>query len=312
MKTLSFLFFIALAVTHCFAVKPAYKGLVITSIDVRRPDPNNKKRVEFSGRIRGNENDETAIVLKNVVEVRREGNVPIFQADEVNVAELKKSVKKPLLCIHGFNVQPEAHLEQCRLNKDKFEKFYVLPVIWPSTGGIQNYLGDRGYSKGAGEALKKALAKYAGLFPRKSIMCHSMGNRVLRYAADGKFGFDNIFMVAADVNNEMFDKAYIDNNSEDRRKDGLRIKNMLNKSVSKIHVLHNRQDFALVGSTAVKFGVGRLGAGGARKSKLHPDVKDEIENINCGRKWLNWTPRFASHSYQWDDEAIAYYESKFV
>ena len=89
------------------AAKPAYDGLVMTSIDVKRIGGN---RVEFSGKIRGNEKDETAIIVKNVREVRKEGNflnrIPIFQADEVSLSEVKKSVKKPLLCVHGFTVQP--------------------------------------------------------------------------------------------------------------------------------------------------------------------------------------------------------------
>ena len=315
MKTLSYLCLaVVLSATQILAAKPAYDGLVMTSIDVKRPDPNNPKRVEFCGRIRGNEKDSDAVILTNVVEVRREGwkRVPIFQADEVDISEVKKSIKKPLLCIHGFNVQPESHLEQCRTKRHEFKNFDLIPVIWPSTGGIYNYWGDRGYSKGAGKALRQSMEKYAGMFPRKSLLAHSMGNRVLRYAADSKYMFDNIFMCAADVDNKRFDEKYINNDSEERRKDGLRLKDMLNDSKSRIHVLHNRQDYALTGSTVTKGFTGRLGASGARVDKLHPELVGKVQNLNCGDKWLNWGLNFAAHSYQFDKEAIAYFDANCI
>ena len=73
-------------------------------------------------------------------------------------------------------------------------------MIWPTQAGnalnfIQRYSGDRGYSKAAGEAFKNSMKEFAGVFPRKSLVAHSMGNRVLRHAADARYRFDNIFMV---------------------------------------------------------------------------------------------------------------------
>jgi esterase/lipase superfamily enzyme len=306
-------------VSHVLAAKLAYPGIVMTSIDVKYIDENsNPKRVEFSGRIKGNEEDTDAIILKNIVQVRMEGNSPIFQADEVSVRELKASIKKPLLCIHGFNVQPEDHLATCKEARGKFKNFDLLPVIWPSTGGLTQYFGDRGASKGAGVAFTKDLEKYAGMFPRKSLLAHSMGNRVLRFSANEKFKFDNIFMVAADVNNKMFDEDYINtkkrNPEEDmRREDGLKLAKMLRHSNSKIYVLHNWQDFALTGSSAVKLGTGRLGASGVPDmNKVHPDIKGKIKNINAGRKWLNWSLDFAAHSYQFIDKAIDFYDEQHI
>ena len=301
-----------LALVFPTIAKSAYPGIVMTSVDAKILS---ETRVEFSGRIEGKEDDTTAIIIKNVIEDRWEGSFwnrhPIFQADLVSPRELKASVKKPLLAIHGFNVQPESHLKQCKEARDKFEKFDLIPVIWPSTGGVTNYLGDRGYSKGAGKAFR-TLKKYAGMFPRKSLLAHSMGNRVLRYAADGDFMFDNVFMAAADVDNRIFNKNYIDDNSEDRRKDGLRICRMLNNVKSKIYCLHNGQDYALLGSTVQKLGTGRLGLGGTDESKVHPELKGKVVNVNCGQKWLNWGMNFAAHSYQWDDEAIKFYDSKCI
>ena len=88
----------------------------------------------------------------------------------------------------------EGHLKKCNSVKDKFKKFTLVPVIWPSSGGISNYFSDRGYSKGAGEALKIGMSKYAGMFPKKSLLAHSMGNRVLRHAA-GKYTLLQLCMI---------------------------------------------------------------------------------------------------------------------
>ena len=64
-----------------------------------------------------------------------------------------------------------------------------------------------------------------------------------------------------------FNKKYIDDNSEDRRKDGLRICRMLNNVKSKVYCLHDGQDFALLGSTVQKLGTGGLGLGGTDQSR---------------------------------------------
>jgi len=81
-------------------------------------------------------------------------------------------------------------------NKGKGKgKFMLVPVIWPSAGGVK-YSSDRVNASGAGNAFK-TLKKGIDSFPRKSLLCHSMGNFVLRHAADATFKFDNIFMAAA-------------------------------------------------------------------------------------------------------------------
>jgi len=287
------------------ASKPTYPGIVLTSIDAK--DIGNNK-VEFSGNIAGDENDRTTLILKNVKEVRLEGwfgfRYPVFEGERVTAKELKASVKKPLLSIHGFSVQPQDHLETCRQAREKFKKFDLIPVMWPSTAAI--YFWDRDYSKGAGEALMNSMNEFTGMFPRKSLIAHSMGNRVLRHAADGKFKFDNIFMCAADVNCDIFSEDYIKKDD-----DGLRISKMLNKRESKIYCLHNAADFALIASVVVNGGTGRLGAKGAKMDKLHPELKGKVENIDCG-KWLKSASNFAAHGYLWDPQAIAIYESKCI
>merc|ERR1739845_289513 len=179
----------------------------------------------------------------------------LFQAETLTVAEAKKIINeggeggkdgKPLFCIHGFTVQPGYHLKKLKdLNQKKFTKgkFMLVPVIWPSSK--VEYWNDREASLGAGKSFK-TLKKEVNSFPSKSLLCHSMGNRVLRYAADAKFKFDNIFMVAADVRHDIFHKDYIRGNGETEKEDGLRICSMLsNRNKGKVHVLYNGADYAL-------------------------------------------------------------------
>ena len=76
-------------------------------------------------------------------------------------------------------------------------RFNLIPVLWPSIGGILNgYHNDRELAKLAGESFTP-LKDMIDVFPSKSFVYHSMGNRVLRYAASSGFKFDNILMVAA-------------------------------------------------------------------------------------------------------------------
>ena len=55
-----------------------------------------------------------------------------------------------------------------------------------------------------------------------------------------------------------------------------------------------RYIYALTASNAIKLGIPRLGAGGGvQLDKLHPDLKEKVENLNCGQRRLNWGTRFA-------------------
>ena len=75
-----------------------------------------------------------------------------------------------------------------------------------------------------------------------------MGNRVLKYFAnEANSLFDNIFMVASDVNSDLFNKKYIDGGNQEWRKDGVRMTDMLTKGKGgKIHVVHNKNDPSLL------------------------------------------------------------------
>ena len=186
-----------------------YDGLALTSIDTI-PSPDKEGYVRFSGGKLGKSDDDTATFISDIKQIndKDEGGERMFEAKKLSVDEAKAIINKaaangkgkPLFCLHGFNVQPGSHLKNFKDNVNgKFDqgKFMPVPVIWPSKGGVSNYWGDREDSApGAGKALK-TLKRGIDSFPSKSLLCHSMGNWVLRYAADAEFRFDNIFLCAA-------------------------------------------------------------------------------------------------------------------
>ena len=191
-----------------------YKGLALTSIDVIKTGDTSEggnPLVHFDGSIKGRADNDDATFLKNIKEVKDATGKKVLEAEKLTVAQAKAIINqassdgkgKPLFCIHGFTVQPRSHLKAINeATVDGFNqgKFMPIPVMWPSGGKasriISSYLGDRKTSPGAGNGFK-SLKKALDSFPSKSLLAHSMGNRVLRHAADSKFKFDNIFMVAA-------------------------------------------------------------------------------------------------------------------
>ena len=195
------------------AARITYDGLVLTSIDVQ-PVKGTERTVTFSGSIAGRADDDTATFLENVRQINDtdENGKRLFEAETVTVARAKEIINgdgddleggeggKPLFCVHGFNTQPGQHLNKMnsQATREKFNqgKFTLVPVLWPSAGGVTNYGPDRITAPGAGNAFK-TLKKGIDSFPSKSLLCHSMGNYILRHAADEKFQFDNIFMAAA-------------------------------------------------------------------------------------------------------------------
>ena len=197
--------------------KYLYKGLALTSIDVKNvineengelvTSEGEEKNpiVTFDARLQeGNVNDKDACFIKNIKDLG--GN--ILQAEKLTVQQAKNIIikasadgsGKPLFCIHGYNTSPRYWLESMKDSQKKdgdgFNegKFMPVPVIWPTVGS--DYEKDQAFAEGAGNGLK-SLKNMIDAFPEKSLLAHSMGNRVLKFAADAKFKFDNIFMVAA-------------------------------------------------------------------------------------------------------------------
>ena len=125
----------------------SFEGYVITSIDVERIPGQPKNRVQFHEFIKGDPNDDTACILKNVeYSGKRVGGKPwgakIFHATKVKPSELQTQLRakkrssnqdpQVLLCVHGLSVQPETWLADCTRFQEKCKKYWtVIPVIWP-------------------------------------------------------------------------------------------------------------------------------------------------------------------------------------
>lgn len=235
----------------------------------------------------------------------------------------------PLFVLHGYNTEPGYHLTETFCRIEEFEKYVPIPVVWPSAGSAFSYLTDQENARKAANNLKESF-KGSNVFENKSLLAHSMGNYVMQYAADSSTKFDNIFMVAADVDEDIFD-TYTNGNGKDSY--GLEIKNMLSKDPSgkfrgKIYVLHNSEDWALnfsdMGAVNNKYRLGQYGAG---YNCLHENIQGHIENKDCepelkkmdtvGDKECladdnkNRKVSVTDHGYLLYDFAIEFYESKF-
>mmetsp|Transcript_9349 Transcript_9349/g.10307 ORF Transcript_9349/g.10307 Transcript_9349/m.10307 type:complete len:334 (-) Transcript_9349:129-1130(-) len=307
-----------------------YAGVVLTSIDVvPSPTEENPDRVTFGDLTEACIDDDDALFLHDIKETKRgEGTgwdtTVEFEATKLTPAQAKEMIgkdKKALFVIHGFSTQASFHLADCLNAKDKFTKVNLIPVIWPSLGqgGFWDYRNDRKYSKAAGKALQsmKGPLQKMGDDVHASIVAHSMGNRVFRNFSDPSFNFDNIFMVAADVDGDIFHEDYINGGDDDYRKHGLNIKSMLtNADEGKIHVLFNPSDSRMFQSRIMNLGM-RLGGAGVNmepaswfSQTVHPDLKDSIVNVNALEENMLYpeAPGKSDHNYHFHDNVCKYYE----
>ena len=168
-----------------------------------------------------------------------------------------------------------------------------MPVLWPSAGQeFLAYFTDRVWSKAAGEALLQSTMIPVTETFSKSVLCHSMGNHVLKYVAnEANSLFDNIFMVASNENSVLFNKKYIDGGNQEWRKDGLRIKYVDQGKRWKDSRCAQQER-----SIFTYFGGSRLGRQGlpldgdgscfTNSDEVHPEVKDHIVNVDWTKNRL--------------------------
>lgn len=303
---------------------------VVTSIDVIETGDvegdeygEGAKYVEFDGKIKAVKGDTDIAYL---LDVRSKESSTEFTAISVSketfATKIAAEGKKVLACVHGFQVEPEYWLDDCGLiqGSDYFDHL-VLPVIWPSGGkNMLLYDAEQAITLQAGKALSSVseIGKYVSI----SVMCHSMGNRVLMsYAQSSEVSqsFDAIFMVAADVWEEVFNRRVIEdvwcqppwNYSNTFKDSGLKLCNML-KDGCKIHIIHYRWDLALMGSVFEnrRRRLGRYGKEG-QKNRIDDRCYDKLISVNLDRfrdevKELDSSFR---HNYHDMPRLIKYYDS---
>ena len=253
--------------------------------------------------------DHTATAKKAIAQANNSSTV-FFR----NIKESMMSGADVLIFIHGYNVSWDSAVAsaaalQLSLNsKLKKEEKEVIVVLfsWPSNGSMMPfaaYKSDRVDARDSGTSIGRGILKlrdFLATLKRGAkeeneklcganihLLCHSMGNYVLRNALEKKvIGysrgrmpriFQHIFMCAADV----------DDNALEDSSNGL---SRLHELAGNVSVYHNQEDFALHISDSTKNEADRLGQTGSAHPAL---VHNKVHQVNC-------TPivrGFTEHSY---------------
>ena len=207
-----------------------------------------------------------------------------------------------LIYVHGYGVSWRSAVASAAALQEMLNRklgvgdkpVLVLLFSWPSDGKKipwTSYRSDRKDAADSGLALGRGILKLrdylSGLSPRDycgqnlHVLCHSMGNWVLRNAIDRilEYGgprplprvLDSVFMCSPDVADSVFDNL---GNSPGPMLPLLE----LARSVS---IYHNRGDAALVVSDTTKGNENRLGSNGA----AHPQsLHSRIQQVDCSEQ----------------------------
>lgn len=208
--------------------------------------------------------------------------------------------------VHGFNVgwadSSKSYLNLCnRLFTDNEGMGLCVSFDWPSYGNVLGYYPDRAHARACANDLTTVLSTmYDYLLDKQaaaiknpanackakvSMISHSMGNYVLQKAMAAAWTRKNqpllasllnqLVMVAADVDNDIFDAGAPDNN------DGAAIVNL----TYRITALYSGKDAVLGLSAGLKhFGTRRLGRSGLAHdppSVTQPPATDNVWDIDC-------------------------------
>ncbi len=288
------------------------------------------KYVEFSGKIKHRKEDDDVAFLLQVREKGRDGDDVLFKAIKVPLETFRDRLiaenVRLLACVHGFQEEPESWLYTCgKIQSSPDFQHKVVPIIWPSVGkaGIDasiKYDREQTIAYQAGKAL--APIAEIGADTHLSLMCHSMGNRVLfSYAqncTNDEKKFRDIFMVAADVWEEVFNDRVIKdtwfqppwNYWNLWESSGLKLCNML-KEDGKIHIASNPGDLALVASEYWENWRRRLGRYGKKGQgrRIHKDCVDKLVDFDASQfeEDIKGEDGEVFHSYQGMEPLIKYY-----
>lgn len=319
----------------------SFHGMIVTNIDyTEAPTQSRPKRVTFKGSTLGGYEGVRmkAIFIKNLRLLDEKNS---FEGDQMSVDEAYDFFQEnypgatPLFFTHGYNSEPASILDGVGKAQIKLgNKHVIVPIIWPCEGSFAYYNEDRtDNAPEAADELEMAfgsILKTTNKFKNKNLLCHSMGNYLLRKSAGKLQGlqFDNIIMLAADLRHNLFDIDFIDRSNNDANEDGLKIFRLLKQKncqpVGKIYCVYNGWDYALEQSTGVggnwvtrmgSVGVGTydkwVGGWGNNEKLLHPEIRGHTENYDAGAKLNGWGD-FKAHSYHWMDFMIDFYKSKLA
>jgi esterase/lipase superfamily enzyme len=219
--------------------------------------------------------------------------------------------------IHGFNSNPTGVFEGWRAYQNLHPNREVVPVIWADHQiGICGYTADKLCRVDPAAHSLSDLVNIANnwAFPKRTLVCHSMGNFVLRrlarYVAQtpgANLAFDDIFMVSADVSAKVFDRpgccscfccCCADH-------DGTSVLELANYQV---HVLHSGNDRALQARILANCFAPALGAHGYSENARLPDDAggNKLTQQDCSDRPCA-DP--SGHGYQFEAWAVTLYET---
>lgn len=274
---------------------------MLTSINVT----NESGVVTFHGSDPG-VNGNSALILTDIAPSPEPDSSDIYTASIKSPTEFKELVraekKHVLLCVHGFNTKPSDWLKSCA---NYTGNYLVIPVIWPSDArGLCTYWTDKSNIQDEVAAQLQVLFHIINdaLGPNKSIMCHSMGNYVLQILAPSAPGmppiatFRDIFMVAADVGRDIFDKGKVHGTS------------VLHLSSNRIVVLYSRRDLAMYARLFTNWFKCALGHAGCDTTRIVEDQRQKVINIESS-SFQACCSAGTGHGYQFTARAIGIYEN---
>ena len=209
-----------------------------------------------------------------------------------NVKQIMKRGKDTLIFVHGYNTDFKSAISMAATLKRNFAKngkdLNIITFTWPSDGSniYHHYGSDRHDAEASGHAFARGILKLRDFLAqgdpcgqRVHLMCHSMGNYVLRYTLQAMKRieggalpqlFDNIFLMAADEDHDAFEHDHKLAQLPDLGHE--------------VFVYFNRHDKALWGSDKTKGNPTRLGSSGPRLPHM---LDSKITVVDCSRVALS-------------------------
>jgi esterase/lipase superfamily enzyme len=226
----------------------------------------------------------------------------IFEALRASMADKQLDV---ICYVHGFANNVDSALERAAELKDKYKvggrHAEVFAFCWPSDGKVFppiNYFDDRNDAQASGVAMARAILKLREFLRELGrdrscqqsihLVGHSMGNFAIRWALQGLRAelngrlpclFDNIFLMAADEDNDAFE-------SDEKLR-------LLPELAKRVHVYFSPDDRALTVSDVTKGNPDRLGANGPR---VRDGIPFKIVLVDCRNVDVS-EDDFSNHQY---------------
>ena len=272
-----------------------YKGIVVVTFGViDGPTATNPNRITFTFDSPGDDD----MINSNFIHQIKDIGGGQLEATKLTVEGVREVIKtnhanrkEVLFSIHGYADDPRRHLATNIKNTNHRvlnECIMRIPILWwPSEQGKQDgvaHFYDQRVSESAGRLLQSLTSPNQNETVSKSIVCHSIGNRILEHFANEGVTFDNIFMVDADIDYRVFNREYINGGlfGISAKREGLKIRNMLTEGKGgKIHVLYSNKKVDTLHVSSVERLRSRLGFTGVNPKNVHPEVKDSIVGVDC-------------------------------